>query len=76
MGISNWINESVTYLWCRACRREALAHGVGQPQGCLCLAGVLISVCEGWWSWKLRLLEIASLSLWWLPLTGNLCVGI
>lgn len=74
MGSSSWINGPVSYLRCRACRRDVLAHGVGQPQGCLCLAGVFIWVCEGWWSWKLGLLEIASLSLWWLPVTGNLCL--
>lgn len=76
MWASSWINGQVTYLQCRGCRREVLAYGVGHPQGYLWLAGVLIWVCEGWWSWKLGLLEIASLSLWWLPLTGNLCVGI
>lgn len=46
MWASSWIDEVMTYLWCRAYRREVLlAHGVGHLQGYLC-AGVLTWVCD------------------------------
>lgn len=41
MWAPSWINELVTYLWCRVCRKEALAHGNGVTAGmhlsCQCL---------------------------------------
>ena len=44
---------------------------MGRPKEYICLASVLIRVWEGWQSWKLVLLEIASLALRWVLSNGK-----